>query len=148
MGGCLAATCRNPIIARLLIFHRNAGQGRAGSTPPCGRRSRRPLGPVLAMLGAEEAPARGSGPPCAEVEPSRSPAFPLPISNRLMQKGNSAMTELSNGIIVTDLHAHDDNLALSQRGYSIRHIETWHEQDNQTFIHWDAPELTEADLPF
>ena len=26
--------------------------------------------------------ARGSGPPCAEVEPSRSPAFPLPISNR------------------------------------------------------------------
>ena len=55
-----------------------------------------------------------------------------------MQNGNSAMTELSNGIIVTDLHAHD----------SIRHIETWHEQDNQTFIHWDAPELTEVDLPY
>jgi hypothetical protein len=33
-----------------------------------------------------------------------------------MQIGNSAMTELSNGIIVTDLHAHDDNLSLSQRG--------------------------------
>ena len=65
-----------------------------------------------------------------------------------MQIGNSAMTELSNGIVVTDLHAHDDNLSLSQRGYSIRHIETWHEQDNQTFIHWDAPELTEADLPY
>ena len=40
------------------------------------------------------------------------------------------MTELSNGTIVTDLDAHDDNLSLSQRGYSIRHIETWHERDN------------------
>ena len=51
-----------PTTARLLIFHRNAGQGHAGSTPPCGRRSGRPLSPVLAMLamlGAEEAPARG-----------------------------------------------------------------------------------------
>ena len=46
------------------------------------------------------------------------------------------------------LSPHDDNLSLSQRGYSIRHIETWHEQNNQTFIHWDAPELTEADLPY
>ena len=41
------------------------------------------------------------------------------------------MTELSNGTIVTDIDAHDDNLDLSQRGYSIRHIETWHERDNQ-----------------
>ena len=65
-----------------------------------------------------------------------------------MQNGKPAMTELSNGIIVTDLHAHDDNMSLSKRGYSIRHIETWHEQDNQSFIHWDAPELTEADLPY
>jgi hypothetical protein len=46
------------------------------------------------------------------------------------------------------LSPHDDNLSLSQRGYSIRHIETWHEQDNQTFIHWDAPKLTEAELPY
>ena len=58
------------------------------------------------------------------------------------------MTHLSNGTIVTDIDAHDDNLALSQRGYTIRHIETWHERDNQSFIVWDAPELTEADLPY
>ena len=58
------------------------------------------------------------------------------------------MTELSNGTIITDLDAHNDNLSLNQRGYSIRHIETWHEHDNQTFIHWDAPELAEAGLPF
>ena len=63
-----------------------------------------------------------------------------------MQKGNATMTHLSNGTIVTDIDAHDDNLSLRQRGYTIRHIETWHERDNQSFIHWDAPELTEADL--
>ena len=65
-----------------------------------------------------------------------------------MQKGNATMTHLSNGTIVTDIDAHDDNLALRQRDYTIRHIETWHERDNQSFIHWDAPEITEADLPY
>jgi hypothetical protein len=65
-----------------------------------------------------------------------------------MQKGNSAMTHLSNGTIVTDVDAHDDNLSLRQRGHTIRHIETWHDRDNQSFIHWDAPEITEADLPY
>ena len=91
---------------------------------------------------------RGSGPPCAEVEPSRSPAFPLPISNRADAEREPTMTHLSNGTIVTDIDAHDDNLSLNQRGYTIRHIETWHECDNQSFIHWDAPELLDADLPY
>jgi hypothetical protein len=39
---------------------------------------------MLAMLGAKKrlrVAARGSGPPSAEVEPSRSPAFPIAISN-------------------------------------------------------------------
>ena len=58
------------------------------------------------------------------------------------------MTHLSNGTIVTHLDADEDNLSLRQRGNSIRHIETWHDRDNQSFIHWDAPELTEADLPY
>jgi len=65
-----------------------------------------------------------------------------------MQKGNTTMTKLSNGTVVTGLDAYDDNLSLSQRGYSIRHIETWHDHDNQTFIHWDAPELSARDLPY
>jgi hypothetical protein len=65
-----------------------------------------------------------------------------------MQIGNFAMTHLSNGTVVTDLDANDDNARLTDQGYSIRHIETWHERDNQSFIHWDAPELTEADLPY
>jgi len=58
------------------------------------------------------------------------------------------MTQLSNGTVVTDLDADNDNAALTAQGHTIRHIETWHERDNQSFTHWDAPELTEADLPY
>jgi hypothetical protein len=58
------------------------------------------------------------------------------------------MTFLSNGAIVTDIDAHATNLSLLEDGYSIRHIETWHDHDNQTFIHWDTPEITETDLPY
>lgn len=57
------------------------------------------------------------------------------------------MTKLDNGTIVTDLDATTDNAALTAQGYSIRHIETWHDHD-ATCIVWDAPELTEADFPF
>ena len=57
------------------------------------------------------------------------------------------MTHLSNGQIVTDLDADEDNAALTAQGYSIRHIETWHDHDT-TCITWDAPQITEADCPF
>ena len=57
------------------------------------------------------------------------------------------MTHLSNGTIVTDQDAHDDNTSLTERGYTIRRIETWHDHE-QTCIVWDAPEITEEDLPF
>ena len=57
------------------------------------------------------------------------------------------MTKLSHGSIATDLDNSDANDDLSAQGYTIRHIETWHDHD-QTCIVWDAPELTEADLPF
>lgn len=57
------------------------------------------------------------------------------------------MTKLDNGTVVTDLDATTDNAALTAQGYSIRHIETWHDHD-ATCIVWDAPELTEADVPF
>ena len=66
-----------------------------------------------------------------------------------MQKGNATMTHLSNGTIVTDIDAHDDNLSLRQRGYTIRHIETWHRDGvSESFVVWDPPEITEADLPY
>ena len=48
------------------------------------------------------------------------------------------MTHLSNGTVATDLDAHDDNAALAAQGYTIRHIETWHDLDH-TCIVWDAP---------
>jgi hypothetical protein len=71
----------------------------------------------------------------------------MPISNRLMQhNGDRAMTKLSNGTIVTDVDAHDDNAALNAQGYTIGRIEDWH--GSGSCIVWDAPELTEADLPF
>jgi hypothetical protein len=64
-----------------------------------------------------------------------------------MQTRNLAMTQLSNGQIVTDLDADEDNAALTAQGHSIRHVETWHDHDT-TCITWDAPQITEADCPF
>ena len=57
------------------------------------------------------------------------------------------MTQLSNGTIVTDIDAAHDNAALTAQGYTIRHIETWHDHGT-TCILWDAPAITEADCPF
>jgi len=57
------------------------------------------------------------------------------------------MTQLSNGTIVTDIDATHDNTALTAQGYTIRHVETYHDHD-QTCIVWDAPRITEADLPY
>ena len=57
------------------------------------------------------------------------------------------MTQLSNGTIVTDINAAQDNESLTAQGYSIRAIETWHNHDT-TCILWDAPAITEADCPF
>jgi hypothetical protein len=65
-----------------------------------------------------------------------------------MQKGNIDMTHLSNGTVATDIDAHDDNAALTAQGYTIRHIETYHRDVDLSCIVWDAPEITEADLPF
>jgi hypothetical protein len=66
-----------------------------------------------------------------------------------MQKGNIAMTHLSNGTVATDIDADDDNHDLTGRGYTIRHIETWHRDGHdESCIVWDAPELTEADMPY
>ena len=64
-----------------------------------------------------------------------------------MQKGNTDMTYLSNGTVVTDAEASSDNAALSAQGYTIRHIETWHDH-SQTCIVWDCPKISEADIPF
>ena len=37
------------------------------------------------------------------------------------------MTEMSDGTIVTDIDNRADNYRLTSRGYTIRHIETWHD---------------------
>ena len=81
--------CNGPLKSvRLLIFYRNAGQfvpvqPRPAAPLKRGRSVRSsPCSPCSALKKRLRVAARGSGPPCAEVEPSRSPAFPLPISNR------------------------------------------------------------------
>ena len=59
------------------------------------------------------------------------------------------MTKLSNGTVVTDLDAHTDNDGLTRRGYTIRHVETWHRDGNdESCIVWDVPQITAADLPY
>ena len=59
------------------------------------------------------------------------------------------MTEMSDGTIVTDVDNHADNDRLTSRGYTIRHIETWHRDGvSESFVVWDPPAITEADLPF
>ena len=86
------------------------------------------------------APRRLSG---HEARPSRCSS-----AIWLMQKGNIDMTHLSNGTVATDVDAHDDTAALSAQGYTIRHIETYHRDTDMSCIVWDAPAITEADLPF
>lgn len=58
------------------------------------------------------------------------------------------MTRLDNGTVATDLDAHNDNATLTAEGYTIRHIETWHRDIDLSCIIWDAPDPTEADLPY
>jgi hypothetical protein len=58
------------------------------------------------------------------------------------------MTHLDPGAIVTDLDTHEDNAALTAQGYTIRHVETWHGDFDHSCVVWDAPEITEADIPF
>ena len=66
-----------------------------------------------------------------------------------MQKGNFAMTHLNNGTVVTDLDAQDENATLTGHGYTIRHIETWHRNGHDdTCIVWDAPDISENELPY
>ena len=57
------------------------------------------------------------------------------------------MTHLSNNTVATDLDAHAHNAALTAQGYTIRHIETYLDHDASCII-WDAPALTEEDLPY
>ena len=59
------------------------------------------------------------------------------------------MTWMSDGTYVTDLDNHEGNQRLTAEGYTVRHIETWHrDEGSNSFITWDTPQITEADLPY
>jgi hypothetical protein len=57
------------------------------------------------------------------------------------------MTQLRKGTTVTDIDAAHHNTALTAQGYTICAIESWHDHDT-TCILWDAPRITEAELPY
>lgn len=60
------------------------------------------------------------------------------------------MTNLANGTVATDLHDASYNRLLLGQGYTIRHIETYHDREIGPIscIVWDAPDLSAADLPY
>ena len=121
------------------------------------------VGPVQPRLRRREgaaAPVRSS--PCSlEAELRVAPVLPPRRLSRpearhsrcksaipLKAERVPTMTFLANGSIVSDLDNSIVNQNLADQGYSIRHIETFHDQDEQSFITWDAPALSDDDLPY
>ncbi len=59
------------------------------------------------------------------------------------------MTQIDHNTCATDLDDQVTNGHLTEQGYTIRHIETWHrDESSESVIFWDEPEVSEADLPF
>jgi hypothetical protein len=59
------------------------------------------------------------------------------------------MTKIDANTTATDFNDTDTNAHLLDQGYSIRHIETWRRDDHSdSFIIWDSPAITEAELPY
>ena len=59
------------------------------------------------------------------------------------------ITQIDKNTCATDLDDQVTNGHLTEQGYTIRHIETWHRSGHSdTGILWDTPALSEADLPF
>ena len=57
------------------------------------------------------------------------------------------MTRLSNGTVVTNRNDDTQSAILFDEGYTVCHIETLHTA-GESFIHWNPPPITEADLPY
>jgi len=58
------------------------------------------------------------------------------------------MTQIDQNTCATDLDDQANNGHLTERGYTIRQIETWHRDGHSdTVIIWDNPTISEADLP-
>jgi hypothetical protein len=104
---------------------------------------------MLAMLGRKRGlcvAARGSGPPCAEVEPPRRPACAAPVSDGLTTQREHTMT------IVRCIDCEFDNARMTAGGFEIICIEDyrWPDRHAETEILWarDEAPISEHDLPF
>jgi hypothetical protein len=59
------------------------------------------------------------------------------------------MTEINQNIYATDLNDDDTNCRLTDQGFTIRCIETWHRGGHSDgIIIWDAPRISAADVPY
>jgi hypothetical protein len=59
------------------------------------------------------------------------------------------MTQIDHNTCATDLDDQVTNGRLTEQGYTIRHIETWHRNgQSDSVIFWDTPSISEADMPF
>ena len=59
------------------------------------------------------------------------------------------MTKIGQNIYATDLDDYDTNSHLSEQGYTIRYIETWHrDRHSDGIIVWDGPGISDADVPY
>ncbi len=58
------------------------------------------------------------------------------------------MTRIDQKTIATDLNDDAGNADLIAQGYSIRHIETYHRDQDYSAIIWDWPGIEEHDLPY
>jgi hypothetical protein len=52
------------------------------------------------------------------------------------------MTFIGYEPIVTNITDRKGIREMTKYGYTIRHIETWHDEEENTFIVWDAPPET------
>ena len=59
------------------------------------------------------------------------------------------MTKIDQNIYATDLDDQVTNSHLTDHGYTIRYIETWHRNGHsESVIVWDGPTISAADVPY
>ena len=59
------------------------------------------------------------------------------------------MTKIDQNIFATDLDDQVTNSHLTDQGYTIRHIETWHRNGHSdSIIVWDGPTISAGDIPY
>jgi hypothetical protein len=73
---------------------------------------------------------------------------PIQSAIGLARKGHT-MTKIDQNSYATDLDDQVTNSHLTDQGYTIRHIETWHRNGHsESIIVWDGPTISAGDVPY